>query len=453
MKTTTINKTKVWATLAVLIALGLIQIAGTPVFNKWNKESSHCETMHPASGNWGKAFYDPIDGGSCWACEKGATRTMNSVKSSAACISYKSAQKVGDCGCTKKYGRGTITDAINGGTCWTCPSGSRRTVFAINSNKACESGTWPMVTFKKAIYKGKPGCDRGFKDPIYGGTCWTCPSGYRRTAFAVNSGKACEKTSRAKGYGSSNIGAPAILSPAEEYEMIQITEKTADQIDAYIKQVTSIADEFQANGITAELIQEHVEKNRFDIIASWMNVEAIAEMFNGLTPPEIIGTSEIHPSFYRPTGSGPEMDPYPLNSPDREAVIKTATIGAVVDASFVFGINGGGGISIRLAGSDDFGRQALGFVGGSRTLGLSAGADVSLEFGFWVDEFTELDGDYHAFTLGVSVYGGAAASLFWERTSDGGFGKFLGFSIVPQTGFSGEGEYAWGETVVVTSFP
>lgn len=66
------------------------------------------------------------------------------------------------------------------------------------SSSSGSAGSGGSITvaqdYKPAIKGDKVGCGNGtFYDPIDGGTCWTCPDGYKRTVFSVKSEKACEK--------------------------------------------------------------------------------------------------------------------------------------------------------------------------------------------------------------------------------------------------------------------
>ncbi len=91
---------------------------------------------------------------------------------------------------------GEIWDPRNGGECWSCGSRNRTLLYAIDSDKACES---PATTsFISASQKSdhRVTCPAGsFLDPRNGGECWSCPSGYSRgTVYGVNTDKACSKS-------------------------------------------------------------------------------------------------------------------------------------------------------------------------------------------------------------------------------------------------------------------
>lgn len=141
------------------------------------------------------SFFDPIDGGSCWQCPSGSRRTISHVKSRDACEvpahqAFSSA---------RRHGRGTGllgTDCPRGqfwdpnGSCWSCPANSSRSVHAVTSDRACARAV-PVVRMH-AIAAGSLACPSdSFFDRIDGGTCWRCPNGYSRTASQVKAGDAC----------------------------------------------------------------------------------------------------------------------------------------------------------------------------------------------------------------------------------------------------------------------
>src|ERR1044072_806331 len=82
---------------------------------------------------------------------------------------------------------GQFFDLIEGGPCWTCPAGTARTVFAVNTDKACEkvAGT----DFKRVNEHDKgtgwfgTDCPGGQFWDIVDGKCHSCPSGYTMQGF------------------------------------------------------------------------------------------------------------------------------------------------------------------------------------------------------------------------------------------------------------------------------
>jgi hypothetical protein len=122
--------------------------------------------------------------GKCWACPKingsQTLRTGDAVTTNTACGGN----------CTTMYKNG-FPDIIDGGTCWSCPSGYHRSAGpAVTAVNACElnncSSKWPG----------------SFWDSENGGECWTCPSNLpcRNNALPVSSPNAC---------GGCTIGGPS----------------------------------------------------------------------------------------------------------------------------------------------------------------------------------------------------------------------------------------------------
>ncbi|NVJ93598.1 MAG: hypothetical protein HWE34_18175 [Methylocystaceae bacterium] len=162
------------------------------------------------------SFFDGIRGGECWKCPSNYNRTVFHVEAYNACQKGGVFGPVARAELVKKAecNAGEIKDGIggNGGSCWTCPDGTDRTVFAVNSNKACEKSEW--FDFAKAIKKADLTCPAGevfdftgltqqdlqsrpeFRgvskpSPVKSGTCWACPEGYDRTMSSVKANDAC----------------------------------------------------------------------------------------------------------------------------------------------------------------------------------------------------------------------------------------------------------------------
>jgi hypothetical protein len=149
-----------------------------------------------------KGFYDPRNGGECWECPAGFARTVFPVDGDQACEKVVRAKATfldrsvvakettsaatwwGRFTCEGKY-PGSFHDPRNGGECWSCPSGFGRTVFAVTAGNACEKGG-PFGQHAKATYKGKPGCAAGaFRNGLLD-QCYSCPEGFKRSAKTGN---------------------------------------------------------------------------------------------------------------------------------------------------------------------------------------------------------------------------------------------------------------------------
>ncbi len=143
-----------------------------------------------AVGKCPKGSFFDIGTWACFSCPKGFNRNARPVTSPKACDkpikgSTTKAVYLGKVSCPS----GAFLDPRNGGECWKCPSGYGRTAAAVNQWNACG------MIGKKAVsaeFKGKAcNAEGAFRDPRNGGECWKCPEDHLRTAAAVTAGNAC----------------------------------------------------------------------------------------------------------------------------------------------------------------------------------------------------------------------------------------------------------------------
>lgn len=144
------------------------------------------------------SFFDPRNGGECWSCPSGTHRTIFPVTGKDACeqrikTEYAKADKkrkvkIGKKGCHK----GEFWDKKGGGlgACWECPKGYKRGLVAVDKPKACVKIT-QLKHFKATKEAKFQLCEKGFFDPRKGGECWKCPGGYFRGVTPVNKANAC----------------------------------------------------------------------------------------------------------------------------------------------------------------------------------------------------------------------------------------------------------------------
>jgi hypothetical protein len=147
-------------------------------------------TMHGQAGCGPGQFLD-IGTGYCWSCPDGYNRTIFAVTGDTACERpayslFAGATRFNQAGC----GPGQFFD-IGTGYCWSCPEGYNRTVFSVTGGTACEKPAYSL--FSGATRHGQPGCGAGQFFDLGTGYCWSCPSGYNRTIFAVTGPTACER--------------------------------------------------------------------------------------------------------------------------------------------------------------------------------------------------------------------------------------------------------------------
>jgi hypothetical protein len=134
------------------------------------------------------SFKDLRNGGECWSCPAGFDRTLSAVNEWDACGKiFETARRAEfiDRVCPE----GSFPD-LNG-SCYTCPDGYRRTAAAVSAHNACFRNESLVAAEKITALTCKAGEHFDFVD---GGTCWSCPDGSVRSVHSVKTNKACEYT-------------------------------------------------------------------------------------------------------------------------------------------------------------------------------------------------------------------------------------------------------------------
>lgn len=197
-----------------------------------------CASKYPAASGQGAGFRHLLTK-SCYSCPTGYKRTIFPINAKNACERvvkakslWKKATYKGKL--FKSKPKGAFIDPRNGGEYWSCPAGTHRTVLhAVTSSKACERRARTLYAKAPKYRKNKSvgqGCPSGKFWDIKGGewgmgACYSCPGGYRRSASAVDSAKACYKTIKAGLYKAKKHGklknpkpAGAFLDPRNKGE-------------------------------------------------------------------------------------------------------------------------------------------------------------------------------------------------------------------------------------------
>ncbi len=455
--------------LSLIGALGLVLIVGEtgsaeaklPIRTKWapaKRAGGMAKAAYLGKVRMPKpsrAFYDPRKGGEWWRCPRSRPRrTAYAVTSKRACATKRiigerlsRAKFLGKVKRPKP--RGAFVDPRRGGEYWRCPARYQRTVYPVTSARACQS----------------KGCPKGaFMNHPFGG-CYTCPRGYRRSmVVGVDLAKvkrACVKVSLSKRW----INKQKRRNFARlKRKVKRITKKWAPHIDALVRVAKARAKYLPSiiKAKSAKARRKRMHRIAAGIVpwAKKRNRQASYHMPKRLQRAEVDEWSEpvFQPASARQLMAIPRPHAAPSGSKSKaknRRVAKTAlncqpnsddfctfTFGYVFDASFI----GGGNITQFWAW--DITPNAAGkptanfYTNKAWTVGISAGFDMALEFGFYSDLNNKLAGTNHGVVFGASFKAGAAVGVFFNDA-----GETLGFTItVPQGGFSGEAEYARGET-------
>ena len=139
--------------------------------------------------------------GSCWACPDGYIRTADALTSATACA--KSDLSVPLKRMTAKFAgglcpAGSFFDPIRGGECYSCPSGYQRSAAHIDADNACfvPAGKQSVRATRIDNTPWPHECSKfagSFHDAWDGGACWRCPAGYNRTGSHINSNQGCSR--------------------------------------------------------------------------------------------------------------------------------------------------------------------------------------------------------------------------------------------------------------------
>ncbi|PJI39569.1 DM9 repeat-containing protein [Ferrovibrio sp.] len=154
----------------------------------------------PARGSCPAGSFFDVGLWQCWSCPQGYERSTAAVDTARACA-RRDPNARGELGPARYMGPlcppGSFHDPIRGGECWSCPSGYERTIAHIDAGDACvrpaRDDLKSAIRQKRTIWPHE--CSSGqFHDGWDGGSCWSCPSGYNRTGNHINSGEACSRS-------------------------------------------------------------------------------------------------------------------------------------------------------------------------------------------------------------------------------------------------------------------
>lgn len=146
------------------------------------------------------AFFD-VGLSSCWSCPSGYKRTWSAVDSDNACkqviVDTKKPTHEGDKNYPWSCPEGSFYDDRNQGECWSCPEGYSRGLVAVDSDKdnACYRVDLSKISdFKKPVKHNKAdglSCPAGQFWHFDNGYCYSCPDNTVRTATKIDSEQGC----------------------------------------------------------------------------------------------------------------------------------------------------------------------------------------------------------------------------------------------------------------------
>lgn len=117
-----------------------------------------------------------------------------------------------------------FSDPIEGGTCWACPKGYKRTGNPVNGPNACvkTTSTYLINSVQKPIEIKDPvrdtKCKDGYSYSSIKKVCWKCPDGYKKVKFPIDPKKTCYKIVKGKKIGPIQLP-KTIYSPPSNVEL------------------------------------------------------------------------------------------------------------------------------------------------------------------------------------------------------------------------------------------
>lgn len=435
--------------LAIFSALSLMVMAALPVgaadkavtveFSQAKFEGKpNCESKYPGTGSLAPAFLHAWNK-TCWSCPKSYNRTVDpNVAGKKACrllgkTAFKRAKKHRK---NTKIGQGCPAQQfwdIKGGekglgACYSCPRNYTRSVNSVTSAKACSRKQPDKHAAGKK--RGAPGCGAGaFRNGVLN-QCYSCPDGFKRSlSVGANLSKNKQACFRAKVDVGALVNGKFVAWAKEEVEVLR--EEYAPLIEKALIELKKIDKPKNRSGIefmtTGQIAQSHRK-----LASGMINWTKNFQKKAGL---------DVRVASAAPSGM-------PVTPVKKHNYLKTISLGWATDASFGVGGTVTSPMVAWNISDKKKGGKATVYSAMAWSIGITAGMDVAPELGFWTDANTQLAGDSHGVVGGLAVKGGAAMTFWFSygKKLSGKKPRFLGLTIVPQLGVSGELEYTRGTT-------
>jgi len=438
----------------------------------YKRASKYRKNTHIGQGCPRGRFWDVKGGngllGACYSCN-GYRRSASSVTSSKACyrtvgLARYKAKRHGSVKNPKP--RGAFFDPRKGGEYWSCPSAYKRSVVAVTSGKACVQVILPRTLKAVASYRGKKGCPAGsFQNGVYP-ECYRCPKGYKRS-LAIGRDLSKMRNACVKVVVRNPLPDPKFLAWAKkeagkinrQYAPVfrQIASTAAQvsskrNIEAYLKAKSDAQRRRVAQRMAAPMLAwiKPRSRRRASLDIHWamhdypgdvyLDQPSVETKRKGLPADQRVKlTARSKADIVQLAASSDKV----RKSPASEDALPTFTLGMAVDASMVVGVTGGALWAFDTTASGNGRASPISYSSIAYTVGISAGGDTAPEFGLWNPLNHSLAGDSHGFVIGATFKGGVGLTYWWDYK-----GKFQGFTLVPQIGFSAEAEYIRGRTTI-----
>lgn len=315
----------------------------------------------------------------------------------------------------------------NGGECWTCPLGYKRTAQSITKGKACAKkffvGPYSKATYQRSVW----GCKAGqFHVAKNGGQCMACPKGYNRIQAAGIDTKACKIQSKYKCDGPLKV---AKIPPNKN--------PLANLLGSYKTKVCGkpfkVAKEAAKDLKDYAAVHYHLKQLRLEILLPTKNPNEVRKAVLRKDWNKVWKYLQRLENFKK------------LKEIAQRTQHKTFTIGLSGDIQAIIGSNIEWGIAINLDGTGGF--KPYRTAGFSK--GLAIGADGGILIGIWRTKSHDIAGPSQglAASVGGGVSGGVGVWYSYYQPSTRGQ-KYIGMTMAVSAGLGVEiGEYneVWTE--------
>jgi hypothetical protein len=261
----------------------------------------------------------------------------------------------------------------NGGECWRCPSGYRRTTTAIYKANACEKRGWSTKRVSATFVKSAYGCGAGLFHQ--GSSCWSCPAGYEKKPFSTS--PVCQPVQR--GCDTGYVKSPRPF------------KTLADQFGlSRVQYCTSIA----SAAMLPETFKTPIEQMETTVNTN----NAIHKLVVDLAGPKGDAITDAlkrkdYVKAFRMLKKMQSFREFALTVSDG---YQTITLSASSGANVIRGADVEGGLAI-----DALNMRAKVFIGQTHALGLEASAGGSLNLGVWKGDVGSLQGIVQGVSAGV----------------------------------------------------
>ena len=420
----------------------------------WHKKAIkggkvRCDTKYRATRKLDKAFLHAYNL-TCWSCPRGYKRSLDpNVAGRKACFkkAYSKWSKIKYRGKGKRVmfvgircPRGSFRHGLTD-RCYSCPGGYKRTVFHINSRKACEQVIRARHT--RAHKRGKPGCNRGYFQNGLSDRCYKCPKGYKRTLVITKDPsrhrRACEKL---------KVNPPKAIKRKllKHVNMFKKSvlgkhKKNFGKIITSIKKLKNKPNFFKMNNKQRVAMAQNAMKK--------LNISRLLRSVFRNKKKNVFSTTKKADG--ETCSSDSDCSSNFCNYVTKKCINhdwKSTTLSIAIDASFVGSLEKAITVAFKYDNNSGGSSSPAVYEEGYLGVGPSIGGDISLDIGHFVDTNDNLSGELMGVTFSLAYAGGLSVSLWFTcpGTVACYFGSknyvyFTGVQFGPAAGTGVEVEY------------